>query len=171
LFHHFPTANEGQLTRLRASLVKKDTLAQVAQQLKLGQYLKLGGGELKSGGERRTSILADALEAIIGAIYLDSDIETCRVVVIQLLQDRLNQLSLNQINKDPKTRLQEYLQSKQQPLPEYRVLTVEGAPHAQHFEVECIIPILSKPVCGSGDSRRRAEQAAAEQALSFLNDA
>lgn len=170
LFERFPNASEGELTRLRASLVKKDTLTEIAQQLELGQFLRLGGGELKSGGERRASILADAVEAIIGAIYLDSDIVVCRQVVLRFLQKHLAALSVNKIKKDPKTRLQEYLQSKQQPLPAYRVLTIDGAPHAQHFEVECVVSSLPQPVHGSGESRRRAEQAAAECALRHLNE-
>ncbi len=169
LFERFPDAREGELTRLRANLVKGETLAQIAQQLGLGQYLRLGGGELKSGGGRRASILADALEAIIGAIYLDSDLNTCQRVVLHLWQNYLNNLSLKKICKDPKTRLQEYLQAKQKPLPTYRVLTIDGAPHDQHFEVECIVPGLPKPTHGSGESRRRAEQSAAALALDRLN--
>jgi len=169
LFDRFPVASEGELTRLRASLVKKDTLAEIAQQLELGQYLYFGGGELKSGGWRRSSILADALEAIIGAICLDSGMTICKEVVLRLFQERLSMLSPQRVIKDPKTRLQEYLQAKQQPLPEYRILAIEGAPHAQHFEVECVVPGLRQSALGEGNSRRRAEQAAAERALLYLN--
>jgi ribonuclease-3 len=170
LFERFPNAREGELTRLRANLVKGDTLAQIAQHLELSNYLRLGGGELKSGGGRRASILADALEAIIGAVYLDSDIKNCQRVVLHLWQEQLDSLSPQKIGKDPKTRLQEYLQAKQQNLPTYRVMAIDGAPHAQHFEVECTVPGLSKPkFYGSGESRRRAEQSAAASALNYLN--
>lgn len=171
LFERFPGASEGQLTRLRANLVKGDTLAEVAQMLCLGQYLHLGGGELKSGGWRRTSILSDAFEALIGAVYLDGGMTTCEQVVLQLFQPHLNMLSLQTIHKDPKTRLQELLQSQQQELPNYRVLTVTGEPHAQYFEVECYVPGLQEPTCGTGNTRRRAEQDAAEKALQFLSQA
>lgn len=168
LFERFPFASEGELTRCRASLVKRDTLAQIAQHLGLGQYLRLGGGELKSGGWQRASILADALEAVIGALYREAGMPVCKHVVLRLWQTQLDNLSPREISKDPKTRLQEYLQSKQQPLPEYRVLTVAGAPHAQLFQVECIVPCLSKSTYGNGDTRRRAEQNAASQALTLL---
>jgi ribonuclease III len=168
LYERFPTAREGQLTRLRANLVKRDTLVKVAQYLDLGEFLCLGDGEVKSGGEKRTSTLSDAVEAIIGAIYLDSDIETCQAIVLQLWQEPLSKLSLEKI-KDPKTRLQEFLQSKQQTLPIYRVLSVSGTDHEQHFEVECRVPFLDEPIYGSGHSRRRAEQSAAAKVLSILN--
>lgn len=168
LYERFPTAREGQLTRLRANLVKRDTLVKVAQHLELGNFLLLGEGEIKSGGERRTSTLADAVEAIIGAIYLDSDIKTCQAVILQLWQEPVSKLSLEKI-KDPKTRLQEFLQSKQQTLPIYRILSVNGTPHEQHFEVECRIAYLDKPIYGSGHSRRRAEQSAAAKVLSILD--
>lgn len=169
LFERFPVASEGELTRSRATLVKGDTLAEIAQRLDLGQYLLLGGGELKSGGWRRASILADALEAIIGAVYLDAGMPICKQVVLQLLRERLEGMSPQKVVKDPKTRLQEYLQAKQQALPQYRVLDVTGAPHAQYFEVECVISELSRPTHGKGESRRRAEQEAAAQALFLLH--
>lgn len=168
LFERFPTAREGELTRFRANLVRRDTLVQVAQHLALSQYLSLGGGELKTGGGQRASILADALEAMIGAIYLDSGMENCRAVVLRLWQKFFNQLSPSKI-KDPKTRLQEHLQAKQQSLPIYRVLAIGGTPHDQHFEVECLVPGLPQPTYGSGESRRRAEQSAAASALGILN--
>ncbi|ALG66675.1 ribonuclease III [Beggiatoa leptomitoformis] len=169
LFERFPTASEGELTRSRATLVREETLAEIAQQMNLGDYLQLGGGELKSGGWRRPSILADALEAVFGAVYLDSDMNTCRQVVLRLLQTRLDNLSPHKINKDPKTCLQEYLQAQQRPLPIYRVLTIQGDPPTQHFEVECMIDGLAVPAYGTGDSRRRAEQAAAHKALNILH--
>lgn len=168
LFERFPDAREGELTRFRANLVKRDTLVKIAQQLELGKYIRLGGGELKTGGEQRASILADAVEAILGAIYLDSSMKTCQSVVLQLWQKHLNKLSPRKI-KDPKTRLQEYLQAQQQALPAYRVLAIGGTPHAQLFEVECIVSGLAQPTYGSGESRRRAEQSAAAKALRILN--
>ncbi|MCP4701837.1 MAG: ribonuclease III [Gammaproteobacteria bacterium] len=168
LFERFPIAREGELTRLRASLVKGDTLADVARKMELGKYLRLGGGELKSGGWRRTSILADALEAVIGAVYLDGDIQICKKVVTSLLNERLDALSPHNIKKDSKTQLQEYLQAKKQPLPSYRVLTVKDSGHEQDFEIECVAPGLDHPVYGKGKNRRRAEQAAAEKAMTLL---
>lgn len=168
LFQRFPQAREGDLTRFRSGLVKGDTLAEIAKQLDLGGLLILGGGELKSGGWRRKSILADAMEAIIGAIYLDGGMEACKTFVLNLFQARLEQLSLKKVQKDPKTLLQEYLQARQQELPEYRVLSVEGDPHEQHFAVECLVRGLKKPTKGDGDSRRYAEQMAASQALALL---
>ncbi|HEC84832.1 MAG: ribonuclease III [Candidatus Parabeggiatoa sp. nov. 2] len=168
LFERFPASREGELTRLRANLVKRDTLVKIAQRLELGQYLRLGEGELKTGGEGRASILADGVEAIIGAIYRDSGMQTCQSVVLQLWEKSLSNLSLRQI-KDPKTRLQEYLQAKQQALPVYRVLAIGGTPHAQQFKVECLVPGLPQPTYGGGESRRRAEQSAAAQALGVLN--
>ncbi|WP_069471582.1 ribonuclease III [Candidatus Marithrix sp. Canyon 246] len=168
LFERFPSAREGQLTRFRANLVKRDTLVTIAQQLNLSQYLRLGSGEVKSGGEHRASILADAVEAILGAIYLDGDIHKCQAVLLQLWEGQIKNLSAQQI-KDPKTCLQEYLQAQQQPLPDYRILEVKGSPHNQLFEIECIVPCLKESSYGSGKSRRRAEQSAAAQALSMLN--
>lgn len=168
LYERFPSAREGQLTRLRANLVKRDTLVKIAQRLELGKYLRLGDGEIKSGGAKRTSTLADAVEAIIGAIYLDSDMKTCQAVILPIWQESLSKLSLEKI-KDPKTRLQEYLQERQQTLPIYRVLSTSGTPHEQHFEVECRVPFLKEPTYGSGHSRRRAEQSAAAKVLSILN--
>lgn len=169
LFQRFPKAKEGQLTRLRASLVKGETLAEIAQELDLGQYLCLGMGERRSGGWRRNSTLADAVEAIIGAIYLDSDLHTCEKVVLHWFQSRLENLSISTIQKDPKTRLQEYLQASQQPLPDYEVLKMQGPPHNQHFEVKCQV-IGLKATTGTGESRRRAEQDAAEKALKLLKN-
>jgi ribonuclease III len=169
LFTRFPSANEGQLTRLRADLVKEETLADIAIQLKLGGELRLGGGELKSGGWRRASILADALEAIVGAVYLDSnnDIFPVKQLIKHLYADRFVKLDLKE-SKDAKTRLQEYLQARRLELPTYRVLTVVGNPHEQHFSIECRVSGLEKPTYGEGNSRRHAEQVAAAQALDLL---
>lgn len=164
LFGQFPKASEGELTRLRAMLVKRDTLAEIARDLELGKYLKLGSGELKSGGWRRASTLADALESILGAIYLDADFNACQQTVLRLWQQRLQNLSLASLQKDPKTQLQEYLQARQRALPIYTVLNVKGTAHNQQFEVECEVPNLAK-THGQGENRRHAEQAAAAQAL------
>lgn len=168
LYHRFPDAAEGQLSRLRASLVKGETLAELARECALGESLKLGSGELKSGGFRRDSILAGALEAIIGAVYLDAGYEACRALVLRLYGERLNGVCLNDGVKDPKTRLQEYLQARKLPLPEYRVQAVAGEAHDQHFTMECIVSGLDQPVLGSGGSRRKAEQDAAQKALVLL---
>lgn len=167
LFHKFPKASEGQLTRLRSNLVKGDTLAEIANQLELGQYLRLGTGELRSGGWRRNSTLADSLEAIVGAIYLDSDLETCQKVVLAWFAERIDNLSIASLEKDPKTRLQEYLQACQQPLPEYQIINTQGPAHKQKFEVLCQV-IGLEHITGSGDSRRKAEQEAASKALKLL---
>jgi ribonuclease-3 len=172
LFQQFPKGSEGELTRLRSTLVKRDTLSEIAQnQLQLSRaqfdYLRLGTGEQKSGGWRRASILADALEAIIGAVYLDADMATCRRVVLRLFQARLRRLTLNVV-KDPKTRLQEYLQAQQEPLPNYELLHTEGESPNQFFTVQCAVSLLKSPVIGEGHSRRRAEQVAAERVLESL---
>ncbi len=168
LFGRFPEAQEGQLSRLRAQLVKGDTLAEIAREKKLGDYLRLGSGELKSGGFRRASILADAVEAIIGAIYLDSDMATCRGYVLAWYQSRIEQTSLQDTKKDSKTRLQEFLQSRRAPLPEYELISVEGEAHKQTFHIRCNVQLLQHATEGVGGSRRQAEQEAAKQALSAL---
>lgn len=169
LYQQFPHAREGQLSRLRARLVKGVTLAKIARELELGNYLRLGQGEMKSGGFRRDSTLADALEAIIGAIFLDSDIATCQQRVLSLFDSRLQALSLDDTLKDPKTRLQEYLQSRKQALPDYRILSTTGKEHEQIFTVACDVELLDKTVEASGASRRYAEQAAAQLALDALD--
>ncbi len=168
LFHRFPDAREGDMSRMRASLVKGDTLAKIARELELGDCLKLGSGERKSGGHRRSSILADAFEAVAGAVLLDSDFETCKQHLLQWFAERLNAVELSGGRKDAKTRLQEFLQGRGHPLPHYELTGVEGEDHDQHFEVNCR---LSKPrltTTGSGSSRRKAEQAAATAALEAL---
>ncbi|MEW6764823.1 MAG: ribonuclease III [Pseudomonadota bacterium] len=169
LYARRPHASEGELSRYRASLVREDTLAELASELKLGDFLILGSGELKSGGYRRGSTLADAFEAIIGAVYLDSGFEPARQMVLRLYHDRLEHLPAHAGQKDPKTRLQEWLQARQRPLPEYEVTQTFGQAHAQTFVVECRIEGLEAPTEGRGTSRRRAEQAAAEAALAILN--
>lgn len=169
LYHRFADIDEGRLSRIRASLVKGETLAKLAGELSLGDYLHLGSGELKSGGFRRASILADALESIFGAVYLDSDIATAERIILRLFEPRLQKLDPGKALKDPKTRLQEYLQAKQQPLPVYEVVEVRGKSHNQHFTVSCHVEILSEPVLAEGSSRRKAEQQAAEEVLRQLH--
>lgn len=168
LYQSFERAREGQLSRLRARMVKGVTLAEIGREFELGQYLRLGSGELKSGGFRRDSILADAVESIIGAIYLDSDFDTCRAQVLRWFDQRLQNLDIQDTQKDPKTRLQEYLQSRQYPLPQYDVISVEGEAHAQTFHVACALPSLDRKTTGVGSSRRIAEQQAARSALKAL---
>lgn len=165
LFGRFPTASEGELSRLRASVVKGATLAELAGGLQLGPHLRLGPGELKSGGFRRESILADALEAIIGALYLDVGMDACRERVLCWFGPRLSGLSLRGTLKDPKTRLQEQLQARGLALPTYEVLRVEGEHHAQTFVVDCHVEALGLHTQGTGSNRRRAEQEAARAAL------
>ncbi|MGI9278866.1 MAG: ribonuclease III [Endozoicomonas sp.] len=169
LFERFPDAREGQLSRLRARMVRGATLAEIGREFQLGDCLRLGSGELKSGGYRRESILADAVEAIIGAIYLDVGMETCRERIRSWFTDRLAGLSItDQQNKDPKTRLQEFLQARQNPLPKYRVLNIEGDAHDQVFTVVCELQSLDICSEGQGPSRRGAEQQAARFALDKL---
>lgn len=168
LFKHFPQAREGQLSRLRARLVKGETLAVLARGFELGDYLRLGSGELKSGGFRRESILADALEALIGAIYLDSGMEAARDRVLAWLANELDGLTLVDTNKDPKTRLQEFLQSRGCELPRYEVVDIQGEPHCRTFFVECQVALLNDKTHGQGVSRRIAEQVAAAAALVAL---
>lgn len=165
LFQRFPQAREGQLSRLRARLVKGVTLAELAKGFELGEYLRLGSGELKSGGFRRESILADATEAIIGAIYLESGLEAARERVLHWLRDHIATLTLVDNNKDPKTRLQEYLQSRQCELPRYEVTESGGEAHCRIFRVECHVSPLPASTSGVGSSRRLAEQEAAQKAL------
>lgn len=169
LYIRFEDTDEGQLSRLRSSLVKGETLAELARELNLGDYLIMGSGELKSGGYRRNSILADALEALIGAIYLDSDIDEARRFILRIFEKKLIKLSSISTLKDPKTLLQEYLQSIKQPLPEYSVSSIEGEGENQMFNVSCSAPPIAKVVSGVGASRRKAEQDAAEKMLAQLN--
>lgn len=168
LFQRFPLAREGQLSRLRARQVKGVTLAELAKEFNLGDYLRLGSGELKSGGFRRESILADALEAVIGAIYLDAGITQAKQRILDWFAPRLAKTSLKDTQKDPKTRLQEYLQAHQHPLPVYAVIQVEGQAHAQMFTVECSVQQLNYRPLGIGSSRRIAEQEAAAKVLQAL---
>ncbi|WP_298768437.1 ribonuclease III [uncultured Shewanella sp.] len=167
LYHQFPKAKEGDLSRMRATLVCGKMLAEIALEFKLGDYLKLGPGELKSGGFRRESILADAVEAIIGAVYLDKGIESCRQLVLTWYQSRLKTIKpVDQ--KDPKTLLQEHLQGFKKPLPVYTVVKTVGEAHNQTFTVECMVKGLSEPIVGVASSRRKAEQIAAAQVLELI---
>ena len=168
LYQRFPKAREGDMSRMRASLVKGETLAEVARELQLGDYLQLGPGERKSGGQRRGSILADAFEAVVGAILLDSSVEQCRARVLDWFAPRLGQLSEGSADKDAKTQLQEYLQGRRNPLPEYELVGVLGEDHQQQFHVACRLQKPTLVVEGAGSSRRKAEQAAARSALERL---
>jgi ribonuclease III len=170
LYERFPQAREGQLSRLRARLVRGQTLAELAREMSFGECLRLGSGEMKSGGHRRDSILADAVEAVLGAIYLDAGMDVARARVLAWYAERLESIDLQDTQKDPKTRLQEFLQSRQSPLPRYEVVSVEGEAHDQTFTVECHVQLLDTHTLGSGSSRRHAEQQAAELALLQLEN-
>jgi ribonuclease III len=169
LYRTQPDAHEGRLTRLRAHLVRRETLAAIARDLDLGESLHLGPGELKSGGRGRDSILADAFEAVIGAMYLDAGLPSCRDVLEALYRDRLARAAREMGLKDPKTRLQELLQGQGRALPQYTVVNLEGAPHDQSFTVECQVDGTASPMLGFGSSRRKAEQDAASKALEKLD--
>lgn len=168
LFEQFPDQNEGQLSRLRAHLVKGDMLANVALELELGDYLILGQGELKTGGFRRTSTLADALEAVFAAVFFDGGFEVAREVILALFKSRLDDADLNDTLKDPKTQLQEYLQSRKKTLPVYTLTKVVGEEHDQVFYVQCDIAALNISSDGHGETRRKAEQIAAKLILQKL---
>ncbi len=169
LYARFPQLSEGKLTRLRASLVREETLAEVARGLQLAQFLRLGEGELASAAEPRQSILADALEAVFGAVFLDGGYQAARAAVLKAFGPLVERLDPEQPGKDPKTQLQEMLQAKRRRLPEYRVLSVQGAAHRQSFEVECAVAELGLTATGSGTSRQRAEQHAARAMLEQLS--
>ncbi|MCX7896603.1 MAG: ribonuclease III [Rhodocyclaceae bacterium] len=168
LYERFPQLREGDLSRLRASLVRKETLAELATELEVGDYLRLGEGELKSGGFRRPSILADALEAMLAALYLDAGFAKVEEVVRRLFAQRIAAIDPERAGKDAKTALQEWLQGRRLPLPLYTLRAAHGAAHAQEFEVACEIPALKIHVVARGASRRAAEQAAARLALDAL---
>jgi ribonuclease III len=168
LYDAHSQADEGALSRLRASVVSGETLAQIAGELGLGEHLRLGSGELKSGGFRRGSILADALEAVLGAIFLDSGFDAAAAVVARIVTPRMSSLPGAEALKDPKTRLQEVLQSRGLALPTYTLTAVSGDPHAQSFTVRCEVPVLEAAAMGEGASRRRAEQLAAAKVLDLL---
>ncbi|MGB3725547.1 MAG: ribonuclease III [Glaciecola sp.] len=169
MYEKFPDLPEGKLTRMRSNLVKGDTLAKVARELDLGELIKLGPGEMKSGGHRRDSILADVVEAIIGAVYLDAGLEAATNIIDVLFAKRIENLNPNVQIKDNKTQLQEYLQSRQIDLPDYQVVEISGKDHAQTFTVECTVAALDAQQSGSGRSRRIAEQEAAKLVLENIN--
>ena len=169
LYCALPHAREGLLTRGRAELVRRPTLAGLARRIGLGQALHLGGGESKSGGRDRDSILSDAFEALVGAFYLDAGMESCRAWLLELLEDSLERISHEETTKDPKTRLQETLQSRGLPLPVYAVVEVCGAAHEQIFTISCSVTGLDRAATGTGKNRREAEQAAARASLEILH--
>jgi len=168
LYQRFADLKEGELSRLRASLVRQETLADIARVLALGDLLHLGEGELKSGGARRPSILADALEAIFGAIYVDAGFDAARSVIERLYEPAMNRIDPTDPGKDPKTVLQEVLQGRHLPLPRYGLVATHGEAHVQQFEVECLIPELGIRSTGTGGSRRIAEQQAAQRAIAEI---
>jgi ribonuclease-3 len=170
LFNRFPQVKEGKLSRLRASLVKGVTLAEIGRELRLGEVLILGPGELKSGGFRRESILADTVEAIFGALYQDSGLEVVKTLILRLYEERLSAIDVNEVVKDAKTRLQELLQSRKQPLPLYSVKEVKRADNEPLFEASCQVAILKKLIIAQGSSHRKAETTAAERALKLIED-
>ncbi len=171
LYEMFPKSSEGELTRMRSSLVKGVTLAEIARDFKLGDHLILGPGELKSGGFRRDSILEDAIEAIVGAIFLDADINTVQKVVLNWFAHRLSIIQPGQEQKDPKSLLQEYLQGRKIALPQYDVIQITGQSHQQEFTVRCSSEKLNVEVITKGSSRRKAEQEAAQQLLDKIKNA
>lgn len=164
IYKSFPSLPEGHLSRLRASFVNQQALFDIALGLRMDQLIRLGEGELKSGGCHRPSILADAFEAVLGAIYLDSDFTQAEAVVKALYDPLIQKVDLKTQGKDPKTLLQEFLQSQKLALPEYAVVTTTGKAHKQKFQVECVLPALNIRTLGEGSSRRSAEQAAAKLA-------
>jgi len=168
LYKQFPQAQEGALSRWRASLINRDTLGEIAREFDMGRYLHLGPGELKSGGSERLSILSCAMEAIIGAIFLDNGFESARECILRWYEPLLSNLTNAASHKDPKTILQEFLQQDHLPLPVYQVESIEGEAHQQVFLVSCTVEGFAQKVFGKGTSRRRAEQDAAENMLGIL---
>lgn len=170
IYHAFASASEGDLSKLRASLVKKSSLASLATTIGVGDYLVLGGGERKSGGHRRNSILADTLEAIFGAVYLDAGYAAAETVILRAYGERLVDFPDIDELRDPKTRLQEWLQARGRGLPDYELLAVSGKSHRQRFEVRCSIDNGEQVALGDGTSRRKAEQEAALNMLLKLGE-
>ena len=168
LFERFPRATEGQMSRLRAKLVRRATLADIARELSLGDFMVMGPGELKSGGFARASVLSDAVEAIIGAIFIDGGLDVAEKKILLWYKARLGELSLSEAERDAKSKLQEYLQAKGLALPRYEVINISGLDHEQIFTVACSSEILPESVLGEGGSRRIAEQNAAKLAVAFL---
>ncbi len=168
LFARFPTLEEGRLTRMRASLVREESLHRVALEIGLGDHLRLGKGALKSGDFRRASVLADAVEAVFGGVFLDAGFDVAREMIVRVLAPALDVLDPKAVSKDSKTRLQEWLQGHKYALPQYAVVATHGAGHNQLFEVECLIGELEVRTVGTGASRRAAEQDAARQAFARI---
>ena len=168
LFKKFNASPEGDLSRLRSQLVKSATLSEIGILLNLGDYLILGEGELKSSGWRRPSILADSVEAIIGAVFIDGGIKASHNLIVDWFKDKIDSINPNDIEKDSKSLLQELLQAKKIPLPDYDVISIEGEAHCQYFKVSCTIPKLGVTIEGEGSSRKIAEQGAAEEMLKKL---
>ena len=168
LFEIFPQANEGELSRLRAMLVNKTTLAEIAREIDLKNFIQLGSGEKKSGGDNRDSILADAIEALIAAIYLDGGINSCKSLIEGWIADRIATESVVEQQKDAKTKLQEMMQAQGLSLPFYSVLEISGEAHEQNFLVECRVDVMAEPQKGTGSSKRNAEQQAANVMLTKL---
>lgn len=167
-FEKRPDATEGRLSRIRSSLVRDVTLSELAADIGIGEYLLLGAGERKTGGHRRASILADALEAIFGAVYLDAGFDAARTVIMRAYGDRARKLPERAERRDPKSRLQEYLQARQLALPEYRMEKVSGKAHKQSFEVSCVVAAPEGKTFGTGTTRRQAEQEAAASMLELI---
>ena len=170
LYNHMPTASEGYLSRLRASLVNESTLAEIANELSLGDFLRLGAGELKSGGFRRKSILSDTLEAIIASVYIEKGIDAAEKFVLKIYTNRFNELPTEDALKDPKSRLQELLQSRKYEIPSYELLSTSGDDHRQVFTAECTILNLDIKTKGVSGSRRKAEQQAALNAYESVKE-
>lgn len=168
LYKRFPDTSEGKLSRMRSFVVRKETLARISRGMKLQEYLQLGEGELKSGGFNRDSILSDGLEAIIGAVYIDQGLDAARSFIRRCFEEVLSSLTIDTIYKDSKSRLQEYLQQRGEPVPCYEIISVSGEPHDQTFEVACRVSVSPEPFTGVGASRRGAEQRAAKLALESL---
>jgi len=170
LYHHMPKATEGYLSRLRASLVNENTLAEIANELSLGDFLRLGAGELKSGGFRRKSILSDTLEAVIASVYLEKGMKVAEKFVLDVYTDRLEELPSEDDLKDPKSRLQELLQSRKHDIPVYQLISTTGDDHRQVFTAECLIMSLEIKTNGVSSSRRKAEQQAAINAYEIVKE-
>lgn len=167
LYERFPEIAEGDLSRVRANLVNQQSLVNLASNLELGEHVMLGQGEMRSGGSKRPSILADALEALFGAVLLDAGFDAASNVIVSMFEPVMSDLDPGAVTKDPKTRLQEFLQGKRMSLPVYTVVDVSGQAHDQHFQVECALEQMAIRTIGQGSSRRAAEQDAAEQAYTL----
>lgn len=169
LFHKFPDVAEGKLSRMRSAVVRKETLTKVARELGIPEALNLGEGELKSGGFNRNSILSDAMEALIGAVYLDSGLTSTKQLIMRHFKQALDGLTATSVYKDPKSILQEYLQQRSLALPTYEIIKIEGEPHRQVFQVACRVEGYDQPFIAAGASKQSAEQSAAEKAFSVLH--